>query len=274
MKSFGAKIVAALLLTASLVSGFTPARLSAAKLTSAKASKMPELDLFQSEDLAPIFEGNKRWVEVMTKIDPDYFKNLGDGQTPSIMWIGCADSRVPPGRIMGLDAGEVFAVRNVANQVSHMDNSVMSALQFGINALKIPHIVVCGHYACGGVKASMTNVDHTPPLEQWVRNVRDVQRLNAEELRSIEDDNERFRRLVEINTVEQCINLFKTDTVQRMQVKTHDNKDYPFSLPRIHAVVFDPATGELKDLNPDFQKKLKELGDIYDMYSIEDAASL
>jgi len=264
MKSFGAQIVACLLLTASLVSSFAPARVSPGKLTAAKAAKMPELDLFSSKDLAPIYENNARWVEAMKKVDADYFTRLGAGQKPSIFWIGCADSRVPANRIMGLDAGEVFTIRNVANQVSHMDNSVMSALQFGIEALMIPHIVVCGHHACGGVKASASNVDHTPPLEQWVRNIRDVQRLNADELRAIKDDDERLRRLVELNVVEQCLNLYKTAVVQRRRATTADGNDIsPFAIPQIHGVVFDPATGELKDLTVDIQKKFAEMEDIY-----------
>jgi carbonic anhydrase len=145
---------------------------------------------------------------------------------------------------MGEDAGSVFVVRNVANMVVATDFNVMAALQFGINVLKIPHIIVCGHYDCGGVRASIENKDHVPPLENWLRNIRDVYRLHQQELDEIDDPEDRCRRLVELNVVEQCINLFKTGAVQRRRVETYKSKQ-PYSTPRIHACVFDPKVGKL-----------------------------
>ena len=162
-------------------------------------------------------------------------------------YTGCADARVPANEIMGEDAGSVFVVRNVANLVVNTDFNLMAALQYAVNVLKIPHIIVCGHYDCGGVRASIENVDHVPPLENWLRNIRDVYRLHRRELDGIRDPEKRHRRLVELNVIEQCINLFKTGAVQRMRVETY-KQGYDYTIPRIHACVFDPATGELNRL--------------------------
>ena len=142
---------------------------------------------------------------------------------------------------MGLDAGEVFVARNVANQVIGTDMSMMSVIQYAVNVLKVPHIVICGHYDCGGVKASMENVDHVPPLENWLRNIRDTYRLNRQELDRIYDKDQRTRRLVELNTIEQAFAVFKTGVVQRRRVQTYGAEDEPYTQPRIHAVVFDPG---------------------------------
>jgi len=160
---------------------------------------------------------------------------------------GCSDARVPANEIMGEDAGSVFVVRNVANMVVNTDFNLMSALQYAVNVLKIPHIIVCGHYDCGGVRASIENVDHAPPLENWLRNIRDVYRLHRHELDAIKDPEQRHRRLVELNVIEQCINLFKTGVVQRMRVQTY-KENQAYTTPRIHACAFDPNTGELNPL--------------------------
>jgi len=152
-------------------------------LSPLSALKMPSYDLAKDKNLDLVFQRNKDYVEKVTKDDPGFFKNFGNGQAPQILWIGCADSRVPETQLMGLDVGDVFVTRNVANVVSHMDNSMMSVLQYAVEALKVKHIIVCGHYKCGGVVASTQNVDHTPPLSQWVRNIRETQRLHADELR-------------------------------------------------------------------------------------------
>ena len=122
--------------------------------------------LAADKQLKTIFENNRRWVREEVKKDKDYFNRMASGQSPQILWIGCSDSRVPANRIMGLDAGEVFVARNVANQVIGTDMSMMSVIQYAVNVLKVPHIVICGHYDCGGVKASMENVDHVPPCEE------------------------------------------------------------------------------------------------------------
>jgi carbonic anhydrase len=169
---------------------------------------------------------------------------------------------------MGEEAGSMLTVRNIANMVVNNDLSVMSAIQFGINVLKIPHIIVCGHYECGGVMASCQNVDHAPPLSIWLRNIRDVYRLHQKELDAISDPNERHRRLVDLNVIEQCVNLFKTGVVQAKRVETF-NDGAPYAIPRVHPVVFDPNTGELKKLKIDFDKYMKDLNGIYDLYNLE-----
>ena len=197
--------------------------------------------LAADKQLKTIFENNRKWVREEVKKDKDYFNRMASGQSPQILWIGCSDSRVPANRIMGLDAGEVFVARNVANQVIGTDMSMMSVIQYAVNVLKVPHIVICGHYDCGGVKASMENVDHVPPLENWLRNIRDTYRLNRQELDRIYDKDQRTRRLVELNTIEQAFAVFKTGVVQRRRVQTYGAEDEPYTQPRIHAVVFDPG---------------------------------
>lgn len=232
--------------------------------------RMPKPDLKKERDLDTVFENNRAWIKQMKEQDPEFFDRQAKGQSPSILWIGCSDARVPANRIMGLGSGDVFIARNVANQVSHMDTNVMSVLQYAVESLEIPHIVVCGHYDCGGVRASMRNVDHKPPLEQWLRNIRDVERIHADELRAIKDTEERTRRLVELNVIEQCLNLFKTGIVQRRRVFTYGKEDeFPFTLPRIHPFVFDPATGKLMELSVDLAKAIRALGDIYSLYTPE-----
>lgn len=200
--------------------------------------------------------------------DPEYFDKLGSGHKPEYMWIGCSDARVPASQIMGKSAGQVFAVRNVANMVCGTDFNCMSALQYGVNVLKVPHIIVCGHYDCGGVRASIENRDHVPPLENWLRNIRDVYRLHRDELNAIEDSEQRHRRLVELNVIEQCINLFKTGVVQLRRIETFNDKTTPFTTPRIHACVFDPKTGQLRQLKVDFKEYMDDLHDIYDLYDV------
>jgi carbonic anhydrase len=160
---------------------------------------------------------------------------------------GCADARVPANEIIGEDAGSVFVVRNVANLVVNTDFNLMAALQYGVAVLNIPHIIVCGHYDCGGIRASTERKDHMPPLENWLRNIRDVYRLHKHELDAIADPEQRHRRLVELNVLEQCINLFKTGVVQRRRLETY-KLGCEYTTPRIHACVFDPETGEMNQL--------------------------
>ena len=232
------------------------------------AGRLPPLAA--DRQLKTIFENNKKWVAESVANDPEYFARQAKGQAPQILWVGCSDSRVPANRIMGLDTGDVFVVRNVANQVVGTDVSMMSVLQYAVNYLNIPHIVVCGHYDCGGIKASLENVDHVPPLENWLRNIRDTYRMHRVELDRIVDDEKRERRLVEINVVEQCIELFKTGVVQRKRVETFCDEDAPYTTPRIHAVVFDPADGSLSELEINWRETLESLGPIYNLYAPEE----
>ena len=199
------------------------------------------------KDLNHIFEQNIQWKREREAEDPDFFQKLGSGHHPKYMWIGCADARVPANEIMGQSAGSVFVVRNVANMVVSTDFNVMAALQFAVNVLKVDHLIVCGHYDCGGIRASVQNEDHVPPLENWLRNIRDVYRLHRDELDAIKDPEARHRRLVELNVVEQCINLFKTGAVQRRRIETYKSGQ-EYTTPRIHACVFDPKDGILQRL--------------------------
>ena len=203
-----------------------------------------------------IFANNAEWVAKMTNSDHDYFERLAADQQPDYLYIGCSDSRVPANEIMGLEPGELFVHRNVANLVINIDLNVMSCINYAVNSLKVKHIIVCGHYNCGGVKAAMTPVD-LGVLNPWLRNIRDVYRMHQDELNAITDENERYNRLVELNVLEQCINVIKTAEVQKSYL------DHQF--PVVHGWVFDLHTGVLKDLKIDF---LKILGDIQKIYNL------
>ena len=147
--------------------------------------------------------------------DPDFFRKLSGLQTPEFLWIGCSDSRVPANQITGTLPGEIFVHRNVANLVINTDVNLLSVLDYAVNHLKVKHVIVCGHYGCGGVKASMSNTDLKPLLNMWLRNIKDVQRLHREELEQIEDDDQKCNRLTELNVQEQIFNLAKTSIIQR-----------------------------------------------------------
>ena len=216
-----------------------------------------------------VFDNNKEWVERTNKRDPELFSRLANGQNPRFLWIGCADSRVPANRILGLDVGDVFVHRNIANQALGSDINCMSVIQYAVNVLKVPHIIVCGHYDCGGVRASMENTNHGSPLENWLRNIRDVYRLNRQELDAIADPAAKQRRLVEINVVEQCLNIFKTGVVQRRRLATFCDPESEYTQPRIHAMVYDVADGILKELDVNWAEKIAELRNIYDLYDFD-----
>lgn len=166
---------------------------------------------------------------------------------------------------MGEPAGSVFVARNVANMVVNTDNNLLAALQYAVAYLKVPHIIVCGHYDCGGVRAAVTRFNHMPPLENWCRNIRDVYRVHRVELDRIKDPEERHRRLVELNVVEQCVNLYKTGVVQRRRLETKE-EGRPYPVPQIHGVVYDPKVGLLKRVNVDFAAMTDDLDGIYDLY--------
>ncbi|HVZ26920.1 MAG TPA: carbonic anhydrase [Sediminibacterium sp.] len=158
---------------------------------------------------------NKAWAGDMVQSDPEYFKRLSLLQTPDFLWIGCSDSRVPANQITGTEPGEIFVHRNIANLVIHTDVNLLSVLEYAVVHLKVKHVIVCGHYGCGGVKASMSNHDFKQVLNMWLRNIKDVYRLHREELEGIENEDTRFDRLVELNVVEQVQHLAKTSIIQR-----------------------------------------------------------
>jgi len=160
-----------------------------------------------------ILDNNKKWVESQLAIDPEYFKDLSKGQNPPLLWIGCSDSRVPANEIIGAKPGEVFVHRNIANMVIHSDMNMLSVLDYAVNVLKVKHVIVCGHYGCGGVKAAMGN-DSIGIIDNWIRHIKDVYRLHSTYLDSIIDEETRFNAFVEINVKEQVFDLAKTSIVQ------------------------------------------------------------
>jgi carbonic anhydrase len=158
---------------------------------------------------------NKAWAQEIKADDPDYFERLSKLQTPEFLWIGCSDSRVPADRITGTQPGEIFVHRNVANMVVNNDVNLLAVLDFAVTVLKVKHVIVCGHYGCGGIKAAATKHDHKPVLNMWLRNVKDVYRLHRDELDAIKDEEQKVNRLVELNVREQVMNLAKTTIIQK-----------------------------------------------------------
>src|SRR2546430_3575672 len=162
-----------------------------------------------------LLQENKEWAAEKIAEDPEYFNRLVDIQTPEFLWIGCSDSRVPADRITGTQPGEIFVHRNVANMVVHTDVNLLSVLDFAVTHLKVKHIIVCGHYGCGGIKAALTNWDYKYVLNMWLRNIKDVYRLHRDQLDAIEDEEKKCDRLVELNVCEQVTHLAKTSIIQR-----------------------------------------------------------
>ncbi|WNM18463.1 carbonic anhydrase [Flavobacterium capsici] len=208
-------------------------------------------------DLNKIFENNEKWIAGKTKDNPDYFVDLNKGQKPDVLYIGCSDSRVTAEDIMGLQPGELFVHRNVANIVNAIDLNAQSVINYAVAHLEVNHVVICGHYSCGGVKAAMEAKD-LGILNPWLRNIRDVYRAHKNELNAIEDQHKRYDRLVELNVKEQAINVVKMASVQRAMRKRGM---------KIHGWVFDIKTGKLIDLKFDFEKALQ---DIMEIYRLED----
>ena len=158
---------------------------------------------------------NKAWAQEKIEDDPEFFKRLSDLQTPDFLWIGCSDSRVPANEITGTQPGEIFVHRNIANMVVHTDTNLLSVLEYAVKHLEVKHIIVCGHYGCGGVKAAMSNNDYNQVLNMWLRNIKDVYRLHFTELDAIKEEEARLNRLTELNVMEQVIHLAKTSIVQK-----------------------------------------------------------
>jgi carbonic anhydrase len=203
-----------------------------------------------------LFENNKKWVEKMTATDADFFEKLAREQTPDYLYIGCSDSRVPANEIMGLEPGDVFVHRNIANLVNNIDLNVLSVINYAIVHLKVKHIIVCGHYNCGGVKAAMQPRD-LGILNPWLRNIRDVYRMHHAELDAIQNEEQRYNRLVELNVLEQATNVIKTASVQ----KSYRLQGFPI----VHGWVFDLHSGVLIDLKIDFHAILDRIRSIYDL---------
>lgn len=162
-----------------------------------------------------LLQENKAWAAKKIAADPEYFNRLVHLQTPEFLWIGCSDSRVPANEITGTQPGEIFVHRNVANLVINTDVNVLSVLDYAVNHLKVQHVIICGHYGCGGIKAAITKTDFKPVLNMWLRNIKDVYRLHREELDSVKEEDNRCDRLTELNVKEQILNLAKTSIIQR-----------------------------------------------------------
>lgn len=193
------------------------------------------MDTFYNQLLA----NNKQWVSQKLEQDKDFFNKLSKGQAPPVLWIGCADSRVPANEIIGAQPGEVFVHRNIANMVLHTDMNMLSVLDYAVNVLKVKHVIVCGHYGCGGVKAAMGN-QHIGLIDNWIRHIKDVYRFHASELNAIENEDERFDRFVELNVFEQVQDLAKTSIIQSAWENGQDVS--------IHGWVYGVHDGIIKDL--------------------------
>jgi carbonic anhydrase len=191
------------------------------------------------EDYKRLLLANKAWVQDKLSVSSDYFEKLAADQQPEFLWIGCADSRVPAEEITGTQPGQLFVHRNVANLVVHTDFNMLSVLQYAVEALKVKHIIVCGHYGCGGVFNAMTRKD-LGLINKWLRHIKDVCRMHERELASIADDRERFDRVVELNVREQVMNLAETSIVQK---SWRDGSGI-----KIHGWVYDLRTGYLKEI--------------------------
>ncbi|MCW1952952.1 MAG: carbonic anhydrase [Flavobacteriia bacterium] len=203
--------------------------------------------------LDTVFKNNEAWIQDKLSTDGQYFENLGKGQSPELLYIGCSDSRVTAEEMMGAGPGDIFVHRNIANMVISIDLNVMSVVNYAVDHLKVNHVVVCGHYACGGVKAAMQSAD-LGILNPWLRNIRDVYRIHKKELDAISDEDKRYDRLVELNVQEQCVNLIKTAAVQKAA------RDRNL---KVHGWVFDVHSGKLIDLKIDFEGILNNIMEIY-----------
>jgi carbonic anhydrase len=201
-----------------------------------------------------LLEGNRQFVADTLQEDPLYFEKLANGQTPPVLWIGCADSRVPANQITNTNPGEIFVHRNIANMVIHTDMNMLSVLDYAVNVLKVKHVIVTGHYGCGGVLASMSNKQFGL-IDNWLRHIKDVYRLHANELDRITDEKAKVNRLVELNVTEQVYNICKTSIIQNAWMERHDLE--------VHGWVVDINTGLIKDLGVSSSSPLN-LGYVYE----------
>lgn len=210
-----------------------------------------------------LLDANKKWAKSMTDKDPEFFSRLANQQKPKYLWIGCSDSRVPANQILGLSPGEVFVHRNIANMVVNTDLNILSVLQFAVEVLKVEHIIVTGHYNCGGVQAAL-KPQSLGLIDNWLRNIRDVARLHKTELEAIEDEPLRARRLVELNVKEQAMNVFKTGIVQKRHLET--KAEGGRALPRVHALVYSLEDGILKTIPLDEADMFQKYSSVYNLF--------
>ncbi|WP_026897918.1 carbonate dehydratase [Daejeonella oryzae] len=193
----------------------------------------------QKRGYEELLQGNRDWVQRELNEDPDYFTKLASGQEPDVLWIGCSDSRVPANQVTNTKPGQVFVHRNIANVCVHSDMNMLSVLDYAVNVLKVKHVIVAGHYGCGGVAAALSNKQYGV-IDNWLRHIKDVYRLHSNELNRISDEKKKLNRLVELNAMEQVYNLCKTTIVQNAWRERADLE--------IHGWVIDLGTGLVKDL--------------------------
>lgn len=206
------------------------------------------------ESYRQVLENNRKWAAKRKIDDPAFFENLARGQSPEFLFIGCADSRVPESELMGLGPGDVFVSRNVANLVVNTDPNIHAVMQYAVEALRVKHIIVCGHYGCGGVKAAMGH-SNMHKLNLWLREIRDVYFCHRDELEAIDDEDKRYERLIELNVYEQCCNVMKTSFYQKHFLAN--------GYPEVHGWVFDIANGLIHDQHFPFREVLADLDAIY-----------
>ncbi|HEX8546839.1 MAG TPA: carbonic anhydrase, partial [Cytophagaceae bacterium] len=216
------------------------------------------------DDYHELFKNNREWVQQKIKADGSYFENMAEGQSPKFLWIGCSDSRVDPNSITGTEAGDMFIHRNIANLVVHTDMNLMSVLQYSVEVLKVKHVIVCGHYGCGGIKAATDGTYHGL-IDKWLRNIKDVYRLYSKELESINDVDLKQRRLVELNVREQVYNLCKTSIIQKAL-------NIPEKV-KVYGWVYDIREGLVHDLKIDVEKDFPDFS-IYKIKEIEEIVSV
>ncbi|MBN2092485.1 carbonate dehydratase [candidate division KSB1 bacterium] len=190
--------------------------------------------------LKHLFENNQKWATKIKEVDPDFFTKLSKQQKPEYLWIGCSDSRVPANQIVDLLPGEIFVHRNIANMVIHTDLNCLSVVQYAVDVLKLKHIIVCGHYGCGGIKAALDNRDHGL-IDNWLRHIKDVYRYHQEKIDALQNEKERVNLLCELNVIEQVANLCHTTIVQNAW-KSGQNL-------AVHGWIYDIEDGILKDLD-------------------------
>jgi carbonic anhydrase len=229
-----------------------------------KNGSIPAIDagsikLAQKQSYDALIKGNSNWVATRVKEDPEYFTKLAKGQSPEVLWIGCSDSRVPANEVTGTKPGEVFVHRNIANVCVHSDMNMLSVLDYAVNVLKVKHIIVAGHYGCGGVAAALSNKQFGL-IDNWLRHIKDVYRLHSHELDRITDETQKINRLVELNVSEQVYNLCKTSIVQNAWMERADLQ--------VHGWIVNLNSGLIKDLGVTSSSP-NNLGYVYELDSVE-----
>lgn len=200
-----------------------------------------------------LLENNKKWVASKLEMDPLFFEKMAEGQNPPLLWIGCSDSRVPANEIIGAQPGEVFVHRNIANMVVHSDMNLLSVLDYAVNILEVKHIIVCGHYGCGGIQTAMSNM-HVGLIDNWLRHIKDVYRLHNSELSLLNDPKQKVDRFAELNVYEQVGNLAKTSIVQSAWERGSNL--------HLHGWIYDVKDGIINDLNVSLRDK-SSLAEVY-----------